>query len=448
MQFRFNRIASVAAVFGVSLSAMAAENVTFSKDVLPILQEKCQECHRAGQMAPMSLMTYEEVRPWAKAIRENVGAGKMPPFFADNASLPMKHDGKLTQVQRDTILAWIDAGTPKGDPKDMPAAREFPQTDWRLGSPDIIMQPTEPFTVPAGDGDLYQCFSVPFGVVNDLWLKGVEFKPDNLKAVHHFILFADHLGKFKDYDAATPEPGCECADMDKVLKGTTMVQMWAPGNVQPLAKPGVAKKLQKDSNFILQVHYHNTTGEPQVDRSQFGIYLAKPEETIMQEVRGQLVVQPNLLIKAGDPESKFQATYTTKDDITIYDGGVHMHFRGKNMGMWAKRPGDTDETTIVWVPNYDFNWQLTYEFAQPWKAPAGTTFTMRCTFDNSTKNPNNPDPTKDVRWGLASTDEMAFSGYSYTIDKEALNSTPALPRGLVKSPGLVKVSREDFTQTD
>ncbi len=447
------RLASSAIVLGgISASAFGAESaparVTFTKDVLPILQEKCQECHRAGQMAPMSLMTYDEVRPWAKAIRENVGAGKMPPYFADKASLPMKHDQSLSQEQKDTILAWIDTGTTKGEVKDMPEPRAFPQTEWRLGEPDIVMQPLEPFTVPPGDGDLYQCFSVPFGVTNDLWLKGVEFKPDNLKAVHHFILFEDNLGKFKEFDAATAEPGCECEDMDKVLAGTTMVKMWAPGNVQPLSKAGVAQKLKANGDFILQVHYHNTTGEPQVDRSQFALYLAKADETIMQEVRGQLVVQPNLLIKAGDPDSKFQATTTAKEDITLFSSGVHMHFRGKNMGLWAKRPGDTEETTIVWVPNYDFNWQLTYEFAQPWKAPAGTTFTMRCTFDNSTNNPNNPDPTKDVRWGLASKDEMAFSGYSYTIDNEALNATPETPKGLVKSPALVKVAHEDFLQTD
>jgi hypothetical protein len=450
-----SRIASSLAVLAAaSASAFSAESaparVTFTKDVMPILQEKCQECHRPGQMAPMSLMTYDEARPWAKSMRENVAAGKMPPYFADKSSLKMKHDQSLTQAQKDTILAWIDAGTPKGDPKDMPAVREFKEGEggWRLGTPDIVLQPLEPFPVPAGNGDLYQCFAVPFGVVNDLWLKGVEFKPDNLKAVHHFILFEDKLGKFKDFDAATPEPGCECSDMQKVLVGTTMVKMWAPGNVQPFTPQGIAQKLSANSNFILQVHYHNTTGEPQSDRSQFALYLAKSEEKIMKEVRGQLVVQPNLLIKAGDPESKFQATYTTKEDITLYSSGVHMHFRGKNMGMWAKRPGETDETTIVWVPNYDFNWQLSYEFAEAWKAPAGTTFTMRCTFDNSTNNPNNPDPTRDVRWGLASTEEMAFSGYSYTVDGEALNLTPEKPKGLVRSPALVKVAQPDYVQTD
>ncbi len=414
--------------FALAIAPVAmSEDVSFTKDVLPILQAKCQECHRPGQMAPMSLMTFEEVRPWAKSIRENVSAGKMPPYFADKASLPMKHDMSLSDEQKATLISWLDGGMARGSTKDMPEPRVFDEGvgGWRLGKPDVVLRPLEAFEVPASSDDLYQCFQVPFGVDTELWLKGVEFKPDNKLAVHHFILFEDKLGKFKEYDEATPEPGCECADMDKVLAGTTMVKMWAPGNVQPLSGDGVAQKLNAKSNFILQVHYHNTTGEPQMDQSQFALYLAKSGETIDQEVRGQLVVQPNLLIKAGDPESKFQATYTTKDDITLYSSGVHMHYRGKYMGMWAKRPGETEETTIVWVPNYDFNWQLTYEFAEPWKAPAGTTFTMRCAFDNSTGNPFNPDPTKDVRWGLASSDEMAFSGYSYTIDKEKLGITPS-----------------------
>jgi hypothetical protein len=142
--------------------------------------------------------------------------------------------------------------------------------------------------------------------------------------------------------------------MEKVLVGTNMLKMWAPGNVQPLAPEGVANKVMAGTDLILQVHYSNTTGEPQQDQSKFALHVASPDETIMKQTQGQLVVQPNLNIKAGDPESRHEAQYTTNRDITLYSAGVHMHLRGKSMGMWAKRPGDTDETTIVWVPNYDF----------------------------------------------------------------------------------------------
>ncbi len=409
--------------------ATPSQQVTWAKDVMPIVQENCQGCHRPGQIGPFSLMSFDEARPWAKSIKQKVSARQMPPYFADPASLPMKGDLNLSQGEMDTFAAWVDQGAKLGNEADLPAPRKFETFEggWQLKKPDVVMQMPEPFGVGAGQDDLYQCFSVPFGLDQDVWLKGVEFKPDNTKVVHHFILFEDKSGKFKEYDAETPEPGCECADMEKVLQGTSMIKMWAPANVQPFPPVGVAQRVLKGSNLILQVHYHNVTGEDQSDQSSFAFHLAQPGETIMKEIRGQLVVQPNLNIKAGDPASKFQATYKTPKDITLFSSGVHMHYRGKDMGMWAKRPGDTDETTIVWVPRYDFNWQLTYEFTQPWKAPAGTEFTMRCTFDNSANNPFNPDPTVDVHWGLYSTQEMAFSGYSYTLDEEALNITPVMP---------------------
>lgn len=428
----------------------AADRVTYTKDVAPILQENCQGCHRPGQIAPMSLLTYEETRPWAKSIKQQVGLRKMPPYFAHPSSLPLKGDLNLTQSEMDTIIAWVDQGAPKGDPKDLPAPRVFKTYEggWQLAKPDIVMQPLEPFHVPADEDDLYQCFSIPLGLDHDIWLKGVEFQPGNNQVVHHFILFEDKLGRFKQFDDATPEPGCECADMEKVLVGTDIVKMWAPGNVQPLSPEGVGQRISAGSDLILQIHYHNVTGKPQADRSRFALHVAKPAETIMKEVRGQLVVQPNLNIKAGDPESRHQASYTTNRDITLYSAGVHMHYRGKSMGMWAKRPGDEEETTVLWVPEYDFNWQLSYEFAKPWHAPAGTTFIMRCVHDNSAENPFNPNPDIDVHWGLASTDEMAFSGYSFTFDDEALNITPEPVGDLSGNPAVVIDDFGAWQETD
>ncbi len=406
--------------------AMAKERATFTKDVLPIMQENCQGCHRPGQIAPFSLMSYQEARPWAKSIKKYVASRKMPPYFAHPSSLPMKNDMNLTDAEITTIVNWVDQGAPKGNPSDAPEPRVFAAYEggWMLGEPDLVLKPMEPFKVDAGVDDLYQCFQIPLNLDHDVWLKGAEFQPDNNNVVHHFILFEDKVGKVKSLDEATPEPGCECSDMEKVLIGTNLLKMWAPGNVQPLTEKGVANKIGKGHNLILQVHYHNTTGEAQWDQSQFALHIAQPDELIQKQIRMQLVVQPNLNIKAGDPNSKHAARYVTRQDITLYSSGVHMHYRGKDMGMWAKRPGDTKETTIVWVPHFDFNWQLTYEFAETWKAPKGTEFTMRCTHDNSEDNPFNPDPTRDIHWGLGSVDEMAFSGYSYTLDSEALNVTP------------------------
>ncbi len=407
----------------------AKERVTFSKDVAPILQENCQNCHRPGQFAPMSLLTFDEARPWAKSIKKFVSTRKMPPYSADPISFPMKGDLNLTQEEIDTIVAWVDQGAHEGNPADLPTPLTFSSYEggWRLKQPDIVLKTQEPFLVPAGDDDLYQCFSIPLGLEHDVWLKGVEFQPDNSAVVHHFILFENKSDRFQAFDDETPEPGCECSDMEKVLVGASLLKMWAPGNVQPLSPSGVANKITAGSNLILQMHFHNVTGEEQWDQSKFALHLAQPEETIMKQVRGQLVIQPVLNILAGDPDSRHEALYTTRKDITLYSAGVHMHQRGKSMGLWARQPGDEQDTTVLWVPEFDFNWQLTYEFEEPWKAPSGTQFIMRSVHDNSENNPFNPDSTKDIHWGLASDDEMAFAGYSYTVDSEALNMTPVLP---------------------
>lgn len=386
-------------------------------------------CHRDGQIGPMPLSTYDEVRPWAKAIKREVGLRKMPPYFADPISFEMKGDLNLTDAEIQTIIDWVDQGAREGDPSDLPEPRVFETYEggWQLGNPDIVLQPTAPFTVAGDESDLYQCFQIPLNLPHDIWLKGVEFQPDNTNVVHHFILFEDITGNFAKFDEATPEPGCECEAMEKVLVGTKLLKMWAPGNVQPLSPHGVGNRVRAGSDLILQVHYSNTTEVEQTDQSKFALHLAKPDETIMKEIRGQLVVQPNLNIKAGDPNSRHEARYTTPKDITLYSAGVHMHLRGKSMGMWAVLPDQTEEIPVVWVPNFDFDWQLTYEFKEPWQAPAGTEFIMRSVHDNSADNPDNPDPTQDVHWGLYSDDEMAFSGYSYTFDDEQLNIRPKVP---------------------
>ncbi|MCH7959975.1 MAG: c-type cytochrome [Candidatus Hydrogenedentes bacterium] len=413
----------------VMTSSASAERVTYSKDVAPIFQENCQGCHRPGQIAPMSLLTYQDARPWAKSIKKQVGSRKMPPYFAHPSSLPMKGDLNLSQDELDTIVAWVDQGAREGDPANLPEPLVFDSFEggWTLKQPDLVLQPMEPFMVGKEVDDEYRCYRIPLGLDHDVWLKGVEFKPGNSKVVHHFILFEDVAGNFAARDDATPEPGCECKDMETMLAGTKLLKMWAPGNVQPLSPVGVGTRIGKGHDLILQIHYHNVTGADTVDLSSFALHLAQPDETIQKEIRMQLVLQPNLNILAGDPESKHEAKFTTRKDVTLYSSGVHMHYRGKDMGMWAWRPGELEEETILWVPNYDFNWQLTYEFEEPYKAPKGTQFIMRSTHDNSEGNPFNPDPTKDVHWGLATSDEMAFSGYSYTYDDEALNITPQLP---------------------
>lgn len=425
MPLRSITITLYAGIILASGFADGAEPITWSKDVIPIVQERCLNCHRPGQVGPFSLETFEQARPWAKSIRDQVAAGKMPPYPGKPGEMGFHGDANLTEKEILTFTSWVDQGAKQGNPADLPPKKVFKTHEggWVNRVPDIVLQPEEPFKVGADVSDLYYCFKIPFSADTDLWLKSAEFQAGNSEVAHHFILFEDAGDSFDALDAQTPEPGCECADMDK-LAGARIVQMWAPGNVAPLSPEGVGLKLTKGKNLILQAHYYNATGTDQVDHSKVALHLAQPEETIDKQIRPMMVVQPNLDIKAGDPNSEHTATFTAFKDLTMYTVGGHMHLRGKSISQTAQLPDSTTEVLMLDIPEYDFDWQFTYPFEQPWKFPKGSKFIMRSIHDNSADNPHNPDPTKDVKWGLYSGDEMAFTGGSYTFDDEKLGITP------------------------
>jgi hypothetical protein len=410
-------------------AASAADAPTYSRDVAPILQARCQGCHRPGQIGPMSLRTFDEARPWAKSIAKQVSLREMPPWFAHPDSRPMKGDQNLKQEEIDTIVAWAEGGAPEGDPADLPPAREFATFagGWAHRQPDLELRPERASQVGKEVDDEYRCYHVKLGLEQDVWVKGVEFQPGNTAVVHHFILFQDSKGVGAELDGATPDPGWVCGQMEASLATAKILEMWAPGNLAPLDPPGLATRLDAGKDLILQIHFHNTTGADAEDWSRFALHLAQPSETIVKEVRGQLVSAWQLDIKAGDPYSEHRASWTAPEDITAYTAGGHMHYRGKDIGMWATRPGGAKET-LLWMPAYDFNWQFTYSFVEPFEAPAGTVFEMVSHHDNSADNPFNPrNPPVDVKWGLATSDEMAFTGFSYTFDDESLGITPWVP---------------------
>ncbi len=414
-----------------------AEPVTWSKDVMPIVQERCLNCHRPGQVAPFSLESYEQARPWAASIKLQVGLGKMPPYPGKPGAMPFHGDSNLTKAEIETFVRWVDQGAKEGNPADLPPRKEFQTHEggWVNRVPDLVLQPELPFTVGAEVSDLYYCFKIPFSVDHEVWLKGVEFQAGNSEVAHHFILFEDTNGSFDKVDAETPEPGCECANMDK-LGGARVIQMWAPGNVAPLSPDGVGTKLTQGTDLILQAHYYNSTGLDQVDHSRVALHLATPGETIDKQIMRMMVVQPNLDIKAGDAHSEHTATFIAFKDVTVYSVGGHMHLRGKSISQSALLPDSNDEVLMLDIPAYDFDWQFSYPLVEPWQFPKGTKFIMRSIHDNSAENPNNPDPTKDVKWGLYSGDEMAFTGGGYTYDDEKLGVTP------------IALSAEDMARLD
>lgn len=377
-----------AAVFAVAVflapSVSRGENgkLTYNKDIAPIMQANCQECHHPGTVAPMSFMTYEEVRPWVKSIQKAIAEEVMPPFHAVAEKGVFKNDIRLSDEEKEKILTWINQGAVAGDPKDHPPALKF-ESEWQIGEPDMIFKLPAPYTVSADTIDEYKYFDIVTDLPEDVWLQAIECKPDNRDVVHHII--------------ATPVGG------------------WAPGTPPSIFEAPYGRLLKKGQVINVQMHYHNTTGKEQVDQSMIGVKFAK--YPVEKQVRVEGVSDWAFRIPANAEAHPVSAQFEMSHDSHIRGLMPHMHLRGKDMKITAQYPDGRTET-LLWVPKYDFNWQMVYEFAKPVAAPKGTKILVDAHFDNSTNNPDNPDPNVIVKPGQPTTDEMMIGWMHYTIDEE------------------------------
>ncbi|MGH9769991.1 MAG: thiol-disulfide isomerase [Blastocatellia bacterium] len=384
--------------------------VTFAKQIAPIFQKRCEECHRDGGIAPMALVTYEESRPWARAIKEKVAGREMPPFHAAGAVGRYLDDPRLTGDEIATITKWVDAGAPKGAPKDLPASVQW-KNDWTFGAPDLVLKPKQAFTVKASKQDQYVFFVFDYVLPEDTWIRSVVTRPSNLKAVHHANT---HVVPPM---LKAPESGFFEGDFEPSARGTIMVAGWAPG-VQPvMLADGVAIKIPKGMRFGIQIHYAPAEKDT-VDQTQVGIYFAdgliKKHMKVMFGDRKDLSIPPN------DPNYSLTSTKTFDTEAIISFFHVHMHLRGKSYAMKMTYPDGRQEMALE-VPRYDFNWQRTYVLNQPLRVPKGTKVDFIGAYDNSPKNKFNPDPTQTVKWGEKTTDEMMQGRVFYESADENLN---------------------------
>ena len=401
------------AAFFASVSSSASDGkhaVVFTKDIAPILQKHCEECHRQNGVAPMALVTYEETRPWARAIKERVSRREMPPFHATGALGRYVGDPRLTDAEISTISAWVDNGSPKGNLKDSPAPRQW-KNDWALGTPDIIVKAKQPYTVKAGQKDQYVFFMFDYVFPEDTWISSIETRPGNPRAVHHANT---HLVPPM---IKVPEEGYIAGDFDPTARGTIMVAGWAPGVTPVMLPEGTAVRIPKGLRLGLQVHYAPTTKE-MIDQSEVGIYLANG--LIKKNLRVLFGDRKDIEIVPGDANQSFVAKNTFTTDAVIRFMHVHMHLRGKSMVMRFTYP-DGRKEDVLEVPNYDFNWQRVYMLKEPMRVPKGTTVEYIGTYDNSAKNKFNPDPTKTVHWGEKTSDEMMQGRIFYEAADENLN---------------------------
>ena len=395
----------LAAVLAVPCAALAADGApTFSKDVAPILYKSCVECHRPTMFAPMSLVSYDEARPWARSIKQRVVARTMPPWGADPAHGVFKNDPRLSDADVETIAKWVDAGAPKGDDKDLPAVPQFAD-GWTIGKPDAIFAMEEEFTIPATGAVEYKYFRVPTGLTEDKWIQAIEIKPGARAQVHHVIAFTQPAGQ-------PLKPGGEL--------GPTNIGGVTPNKPGLTFEPGVARLMRGNSDIVMQMHY-TTNGTETKDRTQVGIIYAKQPPT--KVAGGGMALNARFLIPAGDPNAEVKATTTLSRDITLTGMTPHMHVRGKDMIYIAHYPDGTTETLLS-VPRYDFNWQLSYQLKTPKVLPKGTQIEVIAHFDNSTQNKFNPDPTKDVRWGDQTWEEMMIGFFSTVAEPAPAAATP------------------------
>jgi cytochrome c553 len=430
-----------------------AKNVTFNKNVAPILFKNCVSCHRTNDIGPMPLMTYKESRPWARSIKEKVVSKEMPPWHADPAHGNFANDKRLSKQDIDTIAAWVDQGAKEGDPKDLPKAPEF-VGKWRGGTPDIVLTMPNEYKLAAEGPDEYVYVEIPTNFKADVWVQAVESIPGNRKIVHHIIAFVQPPRKPQTKSAFTPtkemmdkmmqklvfsqegslmrtkadapvfDNGCSTAEGGAgiFLDGTGrdessgMLGGEAPGSDVFAWPAGVAKKIPAGSTIVLQMHY-SRVGTAETDRSSVGLYLAKGQPE--REVHTQMVVNYHFQIPPGADNHEVTSCYTFKQDAHIYGLMPHMHLRGKDMKMTAYYPDGRSEVLIN-VPKYSFNWQANYYLKTPKAMPKGTRIEVVAHFDNSTKNKYNPDPTKPVRFGDPTYDEMMIGFVDFTNDAQNL----------------------------
>ncbi len=399
---------------GASEAEGTAALVTFTKDVAPILYKSCVECHRPGEVAPMSLLTYKEVRPWAKAIREKVATKEMPPWHADPNHGQWRNDRRLTQQEIETILAWVDQGAREGDPKHLPTPPKFVE-GWSIGKPDETFSIPEQ-TIPADGVIPYKYFTVPTNFKEDRWIAAAEIRSTARDVVHHVIVFVQ-------------EPGSAGGVSGKLLTGT------APGEQPAVFSPGYGKKIPAGSNLVFQMHY-TPSGKPAKDITTVGLIYAK--EPVKYEVLTRPILQTSFEIPPGDPNYEVRSRYTFTQDARITSFMPHMHLRGKDFLYKAIFPDGT-ERILLSVPKYDFNWQTYYVAKEPIAIPKGTRIECIAHFDNSTNNKYNPDPTKPVRWGDQTWEEMMIGWISYHLD----TPSPAKPTATATDIETVSRSRND-----
>jgi hypothetical protein len=410
------------ALFVSSAVAFAAPEVTFHKNVERILQNHCQECHRPGEIAPFSLLTYEQARPYAKAIKADVLQGKMPPWPADPHFGKFSNDRSLSKADIDTIVAWVDGGALQGNKADAPKPRTFVD-GWNISKPDHVFEMPNAFDMPAKGEVEYQYIVVPTGFTEDKWIDQVEVRPGDRTVVHHAVMFIREPGNpwLKDAQPGVPfVPKVSSAGQrfgNTNGQGNDILTIYTPGMVPAIWKPGQAKQIKAGSDIIFQMHY-TASGKAGSDKTRIGVVYAKvPPKQRMITIGA---INNNFVIPPGDPNFKAEGTFMAANPMTAVSLFPHLHLRGKAFQYDLITPDGKSETLLK-VKDWSLNWQLSYILDKPIEIQPGTKIKATAWWDNSANNKDNPDPTKAVRWGEQSWEEMLIGFIEVAVDLKVTN---------------------------
>ena len=391
---------------------------TFARDVAPILYANCVGCHRPGEIAPMSLLTYAEARPWAQAIGRRITDGTMPPWHADATPGTFINERRLSAAQKAVITRWVAGGAPQGNPADLPPAPSF--TDgWRIGAPDQVFELPEDYEVPAKGTIEYENFYVPTGFTEAKWLQAIEARPGNRALVHHILVYyeappeqnapAPILQLNREHNQL-PARQAGLRPARRPVGPARLIATYAPGTNPQVLPLGTALRLPPGGVLHFQMHY-TAVGKPGTDRSRVGLIFAKQPPTT--EMRASAFLNTKLVLPPGSADQSVSTEVAFAQDALVWGLFPHTHVRGTRWNYVLTLPDGTSHA-ILSVPRYDFNWQTYYMFAKPLQIPKGARIVSTAWYDNSAANRSNPDPSIEVRWGDQTWEEMQYTGILYS----------------------------------
>ncbi len=400
----------------------SASNVTFNKDVAPILNANCAICHRPGEIGPMSLLTYKDARTWGKSIREKVVKHEMPPWNADPTHGKFVNDRRLSDKDVATLVSWVDGGFKEGDAKDLPPARKFVE-GWNIGKPDAVIDMGEDYSVPSEGVINYQYKTVTVPFTEDKWVQAAEVRSTNRAVVHHVIVFVqDPPGTQREAGGVVQHIAGQAPRGER--GGQWLLIGTAPGDSGNTMNAGTGKLIKAGSKLVFQLHY-TPNGTAQKDRTSVGLIFAKHPP--QYEVKTIGVQNNRFLIPPGEADYRVESAAEFTEDAVVWSFFPHMHVRGKAFEYTIVYP-DGKREVVLNVPKYDFNWQGGFKLATPLEVPKGARLECVAYFDNSKANKYNPDSSKEVKWGDQTWEEMMIGWMDYSV-RPAGKSASAITGG-------------------